>query len=284
MNTPPLDAAPAYLSGIPDTDYHAPDGRVSSSGLKALQRSPAHYLAEYGPDAVPREEIQALLLGRLLHAVTLEGREEFMEAHDIDRRTKAGKEAWARLQEEADGRAILKADQVQMVRAVAAAVRAHPMAALLLEQGAAEVSGYFTDPETGVHCKTRPDWLRVDDGVVVDLKSTIDAGPGGFPREISRYSYHLSAAMYAHGFEVITGEPLRDFVFIAVEKTPPYAVGVYRLDDEAMEAGRRLYRRALRTYAECLASDRWPGYGEDIQTISVPAWALNTHDDEETTP
>lgn len=96
--------------------------------------------------------------------------------------------------------------------------------------GAAELSAYWIDRETGVLCRCRPDYWR--------------------------------------------GEP-KHFIFIAVEKKPPYAVGVYVLDGESVELGRAVYRADLKRYAECKANDNWPGYGDKIQTISVPGWHAN---------
>lgn len=104
------------------------------------------------------------------------------------------------------------------------------------EHGAAELSAYWVDEETGVLCRCRPDFWR------------------GAPNH---------------------------FVFVAVEKKAPYAVGVYVLDDDVdsadtpMKLGRAQYRADLRTYAACLSADKWPGYGDTVQTIRTPAWHAN---------
>jgi hypothetical protein len=73
---PPADAsAPSprrsgWIAGIPDDVYHADRDTVSSSGLRTLDgRSPAHFRAELDN---PRTETQAMVLGRLIHFVTLE--------------------------------------------------------------------------------------------------------------------------------------------------------------------------------------------------------------------
>jgi exodeoxyribonuclease VIII len=63
-------------------------------------------------------------------------------------------------------------------------------------------------------------------------------------------------------------------VFIAVEKTAPYAVAVYELDATALAAGNELRQRDLRMIADCRATSEWPGYGDDCQTLSLPSWAL----------
>ncbi|MCC7277471.1 MAG: PD-(D/E)XK nuclease-like domain-containing protein, partial [Chromatiaceae bacterium] len=62
---------------------------------------------------------------------------------------------------------------------------------------------------------------------------------------------------------------------LAVEKAPPFAVGVYRLPDAALELGRRRWAEACRTYAACVESGRWPGYSETITELTLPGWALS---------
>ena len=63
-------------------------------------------------------------------------------------------------------------------------------------------------------------------------------------------------------------------IFIAVEKTAPYGVGVYILDEDAINEGRRLIRQAMPKYAVCLRDNIWPSYGDMVQTISLPRWAI----------
>lgn len=70
------------------------------------------------------------------------------------------------------------------------------------------------------------------------------------------------------------------FPFIVVEKTPPYGVAVYTLDAEAIELGRRIYKRDLATYAWCVQMNSWPCYSPDIQEIKLPRWAFSKEREE----
>ena len=74
-----------------------------------------------------------------------------------------------------------------------------------------------------------------------------------------------------------------DFYYITVEKQPPNLVSVTRLHPDAVTLGDTLMRQAVRTYAACLETDTWPGYGDDITEIDLPAWAYysNNTDDVE---
>jgi hypothetical protein len=84
------------------------------------------------------------------------------------------------------------------------------------------------------------------------------------------FSYHVQAAHYLN---VTFAER---FVFIAVEKTYPYAVGVYELDAAAMAAGKEQCRIGLQTISDCRAINEWPGYTNTCDTIAMPGWALST--------
>lgn len=174
------------------------------------------------------------------------------------------------------GRIVLTPETWDQLHAMANAVHSHPAAGALLTgcPGEAEKSVYWNDATTGVLCRCRPDWWR-DDNVIVDLKTTEDASPEGFAKSMANYRYDVQAAYYLDGVQAATRKRPKAFVFIAVEKKPPYGVGVYVLDSDSLELGRAQYQHDLRIYAECVRTGEWPGYGDKIQTISLPAWHAN---------
>lgn len=180
-------------------------------------------------------------------------------------------------------RRVIDLNELAQAKAMAAAVEAHPLASQLFlsSPGEAELSAYWRDAETGVLCRCRPDWWRLD-GILVDVKTTEDASPAGFSKSIEKFRYHVQAAMYVDGARAAleaSGNPWglaapHEMVFVAIEKKPPHAVAVYRLDAEAIEIGRREMRRDLATYAQCLATGVWPAYGDSLMRISLPEWRM----------
>lgn len=259
------------VSGLSNEEYHAAPG-ISKSGLDRLARSPAHYLAYLRED---RPETPALRTGRLLHSAILEPDSLALAiGPDCDKRTKAGKEEWAKFEAQAMGSEIVTADESEQIRKMRDAAYTHPAARrLLFAPGQAEASGWWFDQTTGELCRCRPDYHRLD-GIVVDLKTTEDAGPA-FKKSCANYFYHKQAAFYCDGVAAITGEMPAGFVFVAVEKQAPFAVATYQLDAEALEIGRALYQRDLMTLAECKISRQWPAYSDKIETLSLPGWATS---------
>lgn len=173
-------------------------------------------------------------------------------------------------------RQILNQDQWDAVHKAAKAIKEHPAASKLINTGSgkAEQSAYWIDSLTGELCRCRPDWWR-DDNIIVDLKTTENASKDGFAKSIANFRYDVQAAFYLDGIEAATGKRPRGFVFVAVEKKPPFAVGVYVLDAETLDAARAVYQKDLESYAFCQKTGNWPGYGDKIQTINLPAWHAN---------
>jgi exodeoxyribonuclease VIII len=209
--------------------------------------------------------------GTAAHTAVLEP-EKLVCAPKCDKRTKAGKEAadiFASLWEGKDV-VIVDPDTYNTVRAIAESVRRHPVAARILAQGEAEMSAFGLVDD--VRCKARPDWWSGVMRIVADLKTTNDASPAGVARSVANFRYHVQQPFYT---DVMAAEGLAvdSFVFIFVEKTPPFLVGVYVLDTEAVEIGREEYQRDLAMYRECKETGIWPGLSERLELITLPRWA-----------
>ncbi|MGQ3289063.1 PD-(D/E)XK nuclease-like domain-containing protein [Sphingopyxis sp.] len=192
------------------------------------------------------------------------------------------KDVRARWAAENEGFTVLSPDDLAQLHAMRDAIRAHPAAGVLLDgEGVAEASVYWTDEATGELCRCRPDRWRKD-GILVDLKSTLDASPEGFAKSLANYRYHVQAPWYLGGARAAyeagqlpdDWQAPRAFAFIAVEKSAPYAVAVYTLDAATMELGAAQMRANLDTLAECRRTGVWPGYGDKIANLSLPDWYL----------
>jgi exodeoxyribonuclease VIII len=65
-------------------------------------------------------------------------------------------------------------------------------------------------------------------------------------------------------------KPIKNFIFVAVEKEAPYAIGIYKLDDEALEFGANEFDTLMVELNKYIQKNEFPDYG--IQTLSIPAW------------
>jgi hypothetical protein len=245
--------------------YHA-DPAVSASHLHAIAKSPQHYWSRFlNPARPPVEPTAAMRFGSLAHCAVLES-EELPNRYGVcgPRNTKAGKEQAEQMA--AAGIEPVTAGDMLTANCMADAVRSHPYAGALLAEGKAEQSFWWDDLPTGMRCKCRPDWYF--GSTVVDLKTTTDASPAGFAKSVATFRYHVQASHYLSGLH-----GAERFLFIAVEKTYPYAVAVYELDADAMRVGDELRRRDLQMIADCRATGEWPGYSSTCEILSLPKWA-----------
>ena len=271
---------PGVYGGIGNEEYHKGPG-LSSSDLKLLARSPVHYKTA---KAIPPKETDAMRLGTAAHCAVLEPdrfeKEYTVVPEGVDRRTKAGKQRWADL--EATGKVVLPSDGAQMVQGMADSVRRHPTASKLFTGGVAEQSCYwsqtvyYADASTEILCKCRPDYVKAISGgyVIVDLKTTMDARERPFQgRAYWDLGYHLSAAHYVTGLTEIRGAPPQAFIFVAVEKEPPYAVNVFQAGRDFLDQGWAEAEELYKVYAACMASGKWPGYPDIIRELNLPRGA-----------
>jgi len=257
--------------------YHAHPA-ISKSGLDLIARSPLHFWARYlDPNRVPTEPTAAMRLGTAVHTHVLEldqWQQRYITAPEgIDRRYKVGKEAWAAFEAQSEGRTVISREDADLVMKMGRSVFGHPAAAMLLGlPGKAETTHMWTDAATGLQCKCRPDWLTDDGLLIVDPKTTENASPREFARSIAEWRYHVQAAWYLDGLEQTTGIRPEQFIFICVEKKAPFACAVYAADAEMIAAGAQTAARDLEVLATCKAADAWPGYNNQIEPISLPAW------------
>lgn len=255
-------------AGMPNETYHSGPG-ISKSGLWTIHtKSPAHY--KFGE----RKESKAFDMGEACHLAILEPNlfEKKVVRGPDDRRGNK----WKDIAEvcRLDGKLLLTSGDYDGALAVRDAVHADQFVSSIVnnESASVEASGYWIDAETGVLCRCRPDLYRADLGIMVDVKSTASAHPDDFARSVVNYGYHAQEAFYSDGWREL-GKNVEGFVFLAWEKTSPYAFGIYELPPPIVEEGRAITRRALNLFADCQRAKVWPAYGEGVQELEFKRWA-----------
>ena len=291
---------PGVYPKIDMAEYHAWSA-ASNSRLNHLRRSPAHLRAYLEAEHV---ETEALRVGSATHTAILEPDlfgSRYVSSDQCEASKKNGERCTnpgVRLHSHLgwlcgvhakgetafdESKIVLSLKDLDACKGARDAVYAHPKArALLGGDGEAELSALWTDPESSVLCKGRFDrWSPVlAGGVIVDIKTTIDASPREFERTIFSRKYYAQGAMYLAGARAL-GIQVEHYVIIAVEKTPPFGCLVYRLTEGALDAGASEIKPLLRLYGELQAQPRneWPGYPQDVVDVALPPWAWNVVDE-----
>lgn len=256
------------IYNITAEEYFALD-RVSNSYLKRLATVPALAKKEY-------KTTPAMAFGTACHTYVLEPAtfdEQIAVLPKIDRRTKKGKEIYNVFVAESKGKTVISADEFKAIESIGESIQGHPGASHLLNEGIAEQSVIWEEKRTGLECKARPDWLKKD-GIVVDLKTTKNASRHGFLQEAVKYSYYTQAAFYLKGLNHAAPKENYDrFIFVAVEKVPPFRVECYELSDEFLEYGYYKFQAALALEAKCREENYWPPYSEaGVNVLEKPKY------------
>ena len=234
---------------IPNEDYHAGVG-ISSSYIRRFGQSQLHAVKH------KQESTPALKFGTAAHSLIVEGREAFDKEVKVvsgSPYTKAYKEEKADYEEQ--GYIVLKEAELELLESMKANMIYEGNAYLNAKGKVAEASIYWYEDD--VLCKCRPDLMcpplsepNSDSKIIiVDYKTTISCEPYAFNKSVSKYGYDMQASWYRRGLES-AGYSVDGFVFIAQEKTHPYASKVFRITKEQMDYAWKIMERYLEEYKE----------------------------------
>lgn len=259
------------MHDISNDDYHA-SRALSNSGLKLFIECPYKYYWKYISGlAEPENKTPSLIMGSVVHTLTLEPHlfddEYALEPTDINKRTKVGKIEYDYFLQENEGKTILSQDIFKQATKMANSIKACELASDLIPDAKYEQSIFFKDNATGVMLKARPDILHSH--IIVDLKTTADASYSAFQRSMIKFGYCSQAAFIQRAIQSL-GEDFEKYAFIVVENKEPYCVAVYTLDEEAINYGHNLMDAYLPQFAQCIKTEKWPGYPFD--NLLLPSW------------
>ena len=254
--------------------------------VKAFSNTWASYLDEcpallkYNMQFNQRKDTPALRMGRAVHEAVFEPRkfgsgETFVESRKFGR-TKAEQEAKELFLSEHEGKTVLDQDEYAESTEIAAAVLMTKSGSSLIKGAQSEVSIFWTCPDTGVLCKGRIDAWNKKQGVLIDLKTTSDSlREESLQRVIANRRYYRQLAWYSHGLDLL-GEPPELQVLIFVQKRKPYPVVFKALSFASVIQGKAEMQQLVKKYAECVETNSWPSFPDQVSTIELPAWAQKT--------
>ena len=281
MNTFVKLPTASLIEKMSNDEYHAcPE--FSSSQLKDMNRSAAHFYVNSISKEAKKEASTAMNFGTLVHTMFLEPEQfenEFVIAPKFDRRTKAGKEEAAAWEQANEGKMLVSEEDVGNANRMATNLRTLSIYKEMQNNyGMPEASFFFTDPIFGLNLRTRPDWhiapcKAFPNGLIIDLKTTDDARPMAFSRTCANFSYDLSSSMYREGFQAYyQTEDKPPFIFLVAERNTPFNVKQYKASDLFLSVGDVRYSKSKEQLAESLLINEWDGYSKELEDIYLPSY------------
>lgn len=263
------------VTGLPEAEYHQGGTELSSTGAKTIVACPA----EYDWQRTHPVHKDAFDVGALAHRLILGTGDAVTVVDAYDWRLKTNQQT-KKAEQEAGRRAVHRGDLLAASR-MARAVRTDPeVGPVFAGAGEAEVSMFADDPESGVRLRGRCDWLTEVRGrpLIVDVKTTTtDTHPESLGKAIASFGYHQQAAFYLD-LLAACGQPDAMFAFVFVPTEGPHRPRVVFLNNDALDRGRELNRRAINIFAECTQSGEWPCKHSTFITIDLPGWAYYDKD------
>lgn len=261
----------ARILDISPDDYHALPGLSSTLAKTLLARSPAHAKAMVGKKPTKRMD-----RGTIIHRLLLGKGKDYEVVHHDNWTTKDAKSK----RDEIRSRGVVPVltEDFEDYCTAAEAIRVQLADRDVVLDGHSELAIQWEEetPLGTVSCRGMLDHVWLDAGLILDLKVTEDAAPGAIERTAENFGYAIQAAAYTRALTALKPELAGrvKFLFAFCEPNEPYAINMTTPDGMFREIGERRWERALNTWAACEAAGKWPSYGNDVNPISSPSWAL----------
>lgn len=255
-------AALAELLAVPVDPRSLP---VRFSRLKLMSASPLHYFAAC-QRAQDEGETLAMRLGSGVHAMLLDqpvvkygGR-------------RAGKD-WDKFEADHPGMTILNTREWAEANRMSTAILRHREAAAILLDGTT-LEQEIRWSMLGRSCTSRPDAFRIGSHIA-ELKTARSSRPAFFIRDAIKMHYHGQLAFYDDALcsatcTALAGNYFPNHYIVAVEKTEPFPVTLFRLTERTLDLARRTTRLWFEQLLQCEAANEWPGYSESIVDLDAP--------------
>lgn len=255
----------SIITDITESDYRKATG-LSQSSLKDFLISPAHYLALIEKQIEPTRAMQ---FGTAFHAHLLRDNPEdyYAVKNKVDGRSREGKAYNEQFALENAGKVVIDLDDRNTIVSMAEEVMNHATAGELMKSLTHKEFAVF-GTNHGIRLKGLIDGYDKTTGTVIDLKTAEDASPKGFKKAIWDRRYDIQVVHYTWLLQN-AGLPVNKFYFIAIEKEPPFAVGVYTINPESLTKSFKTWDDALDQFFVCQASGVYPAYSENPVEITL---------------
>lgn len=245
---------------------------MHKSRLWLLDKGVEHFLSDEPIKITPD-----MILGSLAHQMFLEPA-DFVNGKivepDINKRTKAGKAAYADFLKAHEGKEIVSKAHHETLVAMNDSMRSgrYKIAMSLLTDCEPEMSIFFE--WLGIKWKVRLDGLNEKKKIVTEYKTA--ASIPSFSNQVFRLGYDVQAALYLEAVEAYFGDEF-SFIWVVQEKTPPYAIKTIDAslgDPSPLEIGQARLNNLTEQYKSLKAVDfKLPDgrfINDRIEALKVP--------------
>jgi hypothetical protein len=128
-----------------------------------------------------------------------------------------------------------------------------------------EVVAIWVDPETGLKCKGRIDFLSLVGGYIKDWKTSREGAPWAFPYHMERWRYDRQHAFYMKGMKALAPH-VKAFYFVALGKDG--VVSVHTLPDHVARQATEEVNALLQLAKKYSIAGHWPKEGSPVHTVT----------------
>lgn len=258
-----------------DTRYHAVPF-ASSTGLRLLQHHSPHY---YMLNHV--EVTRAMEKGSAMHSRILTPDQFYREFAGYEGARNERHTAYQAFMLEHPNVTVLTMRDFEFVDHYGGEILGEPWAPLFFG-GRNEVPIIWTDPESGMPCKAKPDaWPR--ETMICDLKTLPTLTERAIRNKFCEEMLPLQAVHYLDGLSMLLGRGPIDweqehptdlqFSWLFMPNTPPADEAQTRFCDlETLRNAAKLRRVLLNKLADCYRNNDWPKANPLPSVVNVPSF------------
>lgn len=267
-------------------DYHNNKDYISASSIKEARKSMKHYNyyrnAQKEPTFKPHFDFGNAF--ELLLLDFFQGTKEFDDkciVFDESKRPEQDKGITSKINQEwkqsilNSGKYVIMPKDVEVLNEMLYSCQSDEIIRKLLKNTDKQVSLFWTDEESGLQLKTRPDVNKSKANVLIDIKTCDSADPKDFARSVAKFDYPIQAAIQMRGAIASGLMPQVDkYYWLAVEKKAPYCAQIFEFDMMDWEGADFMVQHTLNKIAK--GGDK--GYSEQsynefgVITLQLPKY------------
>jgi len=234
------------LMMLSDENYYADRQFLSNSSLKMLRESPTKF-DQWRKGIYRQPDTSAFALGKAVHSMFLEGVDTAVLCEiRRDKRTQEYRD----LLDASYGKNLLTASEYKDYEGMVKKLQSIEEVNNLIDGGVPELAGFAN--LYGLDFKAKADMIIETE----DLKYLVDLKTSAKPLdEFYRSARYLLYNQQAYLYQQIFG--IDHFIFVVVEKSYPYEVGIFECSDEFLTSGRLELEKSVEMYKELFINNEY---------------------------